>query len=89
MNAVNSPLFRTLPQHDALDIVGDVHGEWSALTHLLHHLGYDDLGRHPQGRKLVFVGDLCDRGLIVQQSSRGCCKQWQPSALLPYWVIMN
>ncbi|MDO5638244.1 MAG: metallophosphoesterase [Neisseria sp.] len=46
----------------ALDIIGDVHGEIGALQALLHHLGYDEQGRHPQGRKLVLVGDLCDRG---------------------------
>ncbi|SAY51736.1 metallophosphoesterase [Neisseria weaveri] len=52
---------QTLPDAP-LDIVGDVHGEWSALQALLHHLGYRDDGCHPQGRRLVFVGDLCDRG---------------------------
>lgn len=45
-----------------LDIVGDVHGEHAALQSLLRHLGYDAQGRHPDGRTLVFVGDLCDRG---------------------------
>lgn len=45
-----------------LDIIGDIHGELDALKALLHHLGYDNAGRHPQGRRLVFVGDLCDRG---------------------------
>lgn len=45
-----------------LDIVGDVHGERGALEALLFHLGYDTAGRHPQGRRLVFIGDLCDRG---------------------------
>ena len=45
-----------------LDIVGDIHGELDALTSLLKRLGYDDLGRHPENRKLVFVGDLIDRG---------------------------
>lgn len=44
-----------------LDIVGDVHGEIDALRALLSHLGYVD-GAHPTGRRLVFVGDLCDRG---------------------------
>lgn len=52
---------RTLPAAP-LDIVGDVHGEIDALQALLHHLGYRENGSHPQGRKLVFVGDLCDRG---------------------------
>jgi hypothetical protein len=45
-----------------LDLVGDVHGEWLALRSLLTHLGYDARGEHRQGRRLVFVGDLCDRG---------------------------
>ena len=45
-----------------LDIVGDVHGEWIALQSLLAHLGYDARGSHASGRRLVFVGDLCDRG---------------------------
>ena len=33
-----------------LDIVGDVHGEYDALVSLLKKLGYDDLGRHREGR---------------------------------------
>jgi hypothetical protein len=45
-----------------LDIIGDVHGELDALLQLLKTLGYDAHGSHPQGRHLVFVGDLCDRG---------------------------
>lgn len=45
-----------------LDIVGDIHGELTALTALHKHLGYDLHGYHPNNRKLVFVGDLCDRG---------------------------
>jgi hypothetical protein len=45
-----------------LDIIGDIHGERAALESLLRKLGYDHLGRHPEGRKLVFVGDLVDRG---------------------------
>ncbi|MGL4552536.1 MAG: metallophosphoesterase [Gemmataceae bacterium] len=45
-----------------LDVVGDVHGEIEALRALLGRLGYDPAGRHPDGRRLVFVGDLADRG---------------------------
>jgi len=45
-----------------LDIVGDVHGEIDALTSLLDRLGYSRDGAHPEGRRLVFVGDLVDRG---------------------------
>jgi len=45
-----------------IDIVGDVHGEIEALFALLERLGYDGRGRHPCRRRLVFVGDLTDRG---------------------------
>lgn len=45
-----------------LDIIGDVHGQLEALQNLLHYLGYTPTGKHPQGRKIVFVGDLVDRG---------------------------
>lgn len=54
-------MLRTLPP-GPLDIVGDVHGERDALLSLLAVLGYDSLGHHPDGRHLVFVGDLVDRG---------------------------
>jgi hypothetical protein len=47
---------------DPVDIVGDVHGEIEALTMLLGRLGYAADGAHPEGRRLVFVGDLVDRG---------------------------
>ena len=45
-----------------IDVVGDIHGELGALQDLLGHLGYSGSGGHRQGRHLVFVGDLCDRG---------------------------
>jgi protein phosphatase len=49
-----------------LDIIGDVHGCYDELCDLLGSLGYniDSAARvtHPHGRKLVFVGDLVDRG---------------------------
>ncbi len=45
-----------------LDVVGDVHGEIEPLRALMRHLGYDEQGRHPHYRHLVFVGDLTDRG---------------------------
>ncbi|HEY0970252.1 MAG TPA: AAA family ATPase [Gemmatimonadales bacterium] len=48
------------------DIVGDVHGCREELEALLARLGYapdaDGAWRHAQGRRLVFVGDLADRG---------------------------
>jgi hypothetical protein len=45
-----------------VDIIGDIHGEIDALENLLGHLGYSEHGVHPDGRRLVFVGDLTDRG---------------------------
>jgi hypothetical protein len=45
-----------------VDIVGDVHGEIDALNALLKHLGYRVDGSHLEDRKLVFLGDLTDRG---------------------------
>lgn len=51
------------------DIIGDVHGCLDEALELIGALGYHCERRdgrysisHPQGRKLVFVGDLVDRG---------------------------
>ncbi|MDE2293987.1 MAG: metallophosphoesterase [Gammaproteobacteria bacterium] len=56
-NALVAPLFE-----GPIDVVGDVHGEIEPLRRLLAQLGYDAHGTHPAGRRLVFVGDLSDRG---------------------------
>ena len=61
--------------HGPFDIIGDVHGCGDELEALLGQLGYVaaerrdgyalDAGptyRHPDGRMVVFVGDLVDRG---------------------------
>lgn len=57
--------------HGPFDIVGDVHGCLPELVELMEALGYelqyDADGRpidaaHPEGRTLIFVGDLVDRG---------------------------
>jgi protein phosphatase len=60
--------------HGPLDIVGDVHGCFAELCDLLGVLGYrvERLVKasgepgfrvyHPKGRRLVFIGDLVDRG---------------------------
>jgi hypothetical protein len=45
-----------------IDIIGDVHGELDALNTLLARLGYNQFGCHPEGRTIVFLGDLVDRG---------------------------
>jgi protein phosphatase len=48
------------------DIIGDVHGCYDELLELLTQLGYQadaEAGmRHPDGRRVIFVGDLVDRG---------------------------
>jgi hypothetical protein len=46
------------------DIIGDIHGNLAPLRRLLENLGYREAWafRHPQGRRLVFLGDLIDRG---------------------------
>ena len=53
------------------DVIGDVHGCLAELAALLEKLGYtldrDDAGRpvnaaHPEGRRVIFLGDLVDRG---------------------------
>lgn len=56
-NSLVRPLFS-----GPLDIVGDIHGEFGALLSLLEQLGYDREARNPAGRRLVFLGDLVDRG---------------------------
>lgn len=45
-----------------VDVVADVHGEIGELRRLVELLGYDDDGRHAEGRVLVLLGDLVDRG---------------------------
>ena len=47
------------------DIIGDVHGCHGELISLLDRLGYDttsDPIHHPDGRRVIFLGDLVDRG---------------------------
>jgi hypothetical protein len=58
---MNRGLVQTLPD-GPIDVVGDVHGELDALKALMKELGYSADGVHPEQRRLVFVGDLCDRG---------------------------
>ncbi len=47
---------------ETYDIIGDVHGGLDALRRLGEALGYDEAFHHPEGRRLVFLGDLIDRG---------------------------
>ncbi len=65
---VREPLWNNRKsEHGPFDLIGDVHGCFTELTQLLKQLGYEPVApgaawRHPAGRKLVFVGDLVDRG---------------------------
>jgi len=66
------PLWNNLKHEQGpFDIIGDVHGCREELAALLGQLGYSEtepgdapgpVYRHPQGRKVVFLGDLVDRG---------------------------
>lgn len=54
-----------LSEHGPFDIIGDVHGCHDELTSLLRLLGWQlgpEGALHPEGRKVVFLGDLVDRG---------------------------
>ena len=64
------------------DIIGDIHGCYDELIKLLVKLGYNNYLNswvHPQGRKVVFAGDLVDRGpktpevlkLVMDMTSTG------------------
>jgi hypothetical protein len=56
-NSLVRPLFE-----GPIDVVGDIHGEIDAAQNLLANLGYAPDGTHPKGRRLIFLGDLTDRG---------------------------
>lgn len=77
-----TPFVRTLAHEgDAIDVVGDVHGCMNELMVLLARAGYqiadftpggtDPIAiRHPEGRRLVLLGDLTDRGPYSDQVLR-------------------
>jgi protein phosphatase len=51
--------------HGPFDIIGDVHGCADELIELLATLGYtenDGVWSHPEHRRVIFLGDLVDRG---------------------------
>jgi protein phosphatase len=56
------------------DIIGDIHGCHDELLELLTQLGYqadEEAGLcHPEGRRVIFLGDLVDRGPKVIETVR-------------------
>ncbi|MEP6672002.1 MAG: polynucleotide kinase-phosphatase [Chthoniobacter sp.] len=61
-------------EHGPFDIIGDVHGSYDELVQLLGKLGYaaqpGGAWTHAEGRKLIFVGDLVDRGPKIPEVVR-------------------
>jgi len=53
------------------DLIGDIHGHCAALISLLDQLGYtkeEGIYQHPEGRKVIFVGDYIDRGSQILET---------------------
>jgi protein phosphatase len=63
---VRDPLYNNKKEETGpLDIIGDIHGCYDELVTLLAGLGYvnnDETWVNTEGRKVVFAGDLVDRG---------------------------
>ncbi|MEN9301712.1 MAG: hypothetical protein RL264_141 [Bacteroidota bacterium] len=53
------------------DFIGDIHGHADELESLLKKLGYqkgDEGYYHPEGRKVIFLGDYIDRGPKIRET---------------------
>ena len=53
------------------DIIGDIHGHADALDALLRKLDYEKINgiwRHPEDRKVLFLGDFIDRGPSIPRT---------------------
>lgn len=53
------------------DVIGDVHGHAAELTILFKRMGYQETNgvlRHPEGRRVVFLGDFIDRGPEIRRT---------------------
>lgn len=47
---------------NGVDVIGDVHGCFDQLKALVFKLGYQEDFSHPEGRKIILLGDVTDRG---------------------------
>ena len=75
VSIARQPLWNNLKHvHGPFDIIGDVHGCYEELIALLGQLGYQiENGltvTPPDGRRVVFVGDLVDRGPRIPEVLR-------------------
>lgn len=58
-------------KHQPYDLIGDIHGYADALESLLRQMDYQPQGagyRHPEGRKVIFLGDYIDRGPRIRRT---------------------
>jgi protein phosphatase len=89
------PLWNNLKhEHGPFDIIGDIHGCFEELVELLTQLGYSIerqtngdgspgiAVKPPEGRKLVFLGDLVDRGPKIPEVLRLTMSMVQGGAAL-------
>jgi len=101
---VRQPLWNNRKQeHGPFDIIGDVHGCFTELQELLSTLGYEVIKskegnfqvKHSQNRKVIFLGDLVDRGpqtpevlrLVIDMVAQGtalCVKGNHDDKLMKY-----
>ena len=52
------------------DIIGDIHSHADELEILLERLEYVEVNgvrQHPEGRRVVFLGDFIDRGPAIRR----------------------
>jgi Calcineurin-like phosphoesterase len=62
---------RNMNDHQPYDIIGDIHGYADVLEALLRKLGYEKpngIWRHPEGLKVLFLGDFIDRGPSIPRT---------------------
>lgn len=91
-------------QNDKWDVVGDVHGLLEPLQDVLTQMGYaqstDGLMRHRDGRRLLFLGDIVDRGphsiealefvmRMVRAGLAHCLKGNHEDKLVRFWDKMQ